>query len=223
VGCKSATSSTNIRTPGIAMGIVVTAESADESTVRTSVQVGDLGVTATYVDLEGGDRLLASIDGGEEKAMQVESQGVYQTSFPTGAADTSFRVNLDRSEDDDAPNSVGPLPAPFDLTSLEGNTFSRANDAIEVTWDPGGSNDDMHVDWTGTSCIFSGGADIPGDTGTYTIEAATLDSTNDDAPETCDVTVTVTRTRHGDPDSILDPDSDFRLDQVRTTQFTSAP
>ncbi len=222
-GCKSTTSSENIRTPGIAMGIVVTAPSAESSTVRATIQVGDTGVTATYVNLEGGDRLLASIDGGEEESMQPESEGVYETGFATGALDTEFKVNFDRTQDDDAPNSVGNLPGPFDLTALTGSTFSRT-EAVEVTWDPSGSGDPMNIAWNG-DCVFLGSADIPGDSGTYTLAADTIDATgsDEDPPPTCDVTLTVTRTRSGTPDTGLDPDSYVRLEQVRSTSFTSAP
>src|SRR5262245_19201721 len=71
-GCKDTTSSANIRTPGIAASIVVTAESADASDMEVRLQVGGTGAGATYVDLSGGDRIFASADGTEQE-MQVES------------------------------------------------------------------------------------------------------------------------------------------------------
>lgn len=224
VGCKETTSSANIRTPGIAISMVVTAESADASRVDVDLQVGGTGAGATYVDLEGGDRLLASIDGGEEESMQVEASGEYFASFDTGAADTAFRVNFDRTQDEDAPNSNGELPAPFEMTApAPTDSFSRTEDVV-VSWDPGGSNDSMHIAWNG-DCIFLGSADIPGDTGSYTIAANTLDATgpDEDPPPTCDVELTVTRSRSGTADSALDPDSFVRLEQIRSTSFTSAP
>jgi hypothetical protein len=218
-GCTETTSSENIKTGGIAALIEVTAGSESSSTVKATLKVGG-DESNTYVILDKGDELAATANG-DTKGMSAQSEGVYEAEFGTGAADTEFQVDLKRPNDTPAPDSRGTLPAPFKIGTLEDGK-SRKADPLDVTWDPSGSDDSMELEING-SCIFLYSKDIPGDSGSYTIEAGQLDSTGGDKPETCDLNVTLSRKRSGSTDPAYDNESYFHLAQVRKAKVTSAP
>jgi len=223
-GCRETTSSQNIKTRGMVALMKVTASSETSSTVAVTLKVGG-PASNTYVDLEGGDLLFASADS-EEKQMVAEDTGRYQVDFDTGAEDTEFTVRLEREWDVSASNSGGLLPAPFDITSDFGSTpLSRENDALVVAWEPADSGDDMRMELEDgvPSCIFDDNFDIGGDPGQYEVAAGKISSTHRDDPGECDVTLRLIRRRNGQADASFDPDSRFRLEQVRRADFVSAP
>lgn len=218
-GCTETTSSENIKTGGIFAGIEVTATSESASTVKATLKVGG-DESNTYVILDKGDEMVASA-GGDSKSMSAQSSGIYEAEFGTGADGTEFKVELKRPNDIPAPDSRGTLPAPFKVGTLEDNKSRKADD-LAVTWDPSGTDDSMHVEVEG-SCIFLYNKDIPGDSGSFTIKAGELDSTGGNMPETCDLNVTLTRSRNGTADSAYDNESWFHLKQIRKGKVTSAP
>ena len=221
-GCRETTSSQNIKTRGIVALIEVTATGEQSSEVVVTLKVGG-PASNTYVDLEGGDLLFASADG-EEKEMVAEDAGKYQADFDTGAEDTEFAVRLERDWDASADDNSGRLPAPFDITTDFGSTpLSRENDELVVEWDPSDSGDDMRLELEDGSCIFDDDFDIGGDSGQYTVPAGEISSTDSKDPGQCDVTLKLIRRRNGQADAHFDPDSRFRLAQVRETGFVSAP
>ncbi len=223
-GCRETTSSQNIKTRGIVALMEVTATNENSSTVVATLKVGG-PASNTYVDLEGGDRLFASADG-EEKEMVAENAGRYEADFDTGAEDTEFAIRFEREWDVSADNSSGRLPTPFDITTDFGSTpLSRGSDALVVQWAPADSGDDMQLELEDgvPSCIFDDDFDIGGDPGEHTVPAGEISSTDDDDPGECDVTLRLIRRRNGQADANFDPDSRFRLEQVRRTVFVSAP
>jgi hypothetical protein len=226
VGCIETVSSENIKTQGIAAIIDVTATSSTKSKIKVKLLVGG-DESNTYVDLSKNDRIYASADD-DRKRMTETSAGEFEAIFEEGAEDTEFKVELERSEFDDAKGSVGTLPAPFDITTdLSTQSYSRANDDIAVEWEPSDSDDAMTLDVEEQlgegGCFFDvTDEDIDGDPGTLKVRADTLDSTGSD-PETCNAKITITRTRNGKTDSRFDAESRFRLHQVRTIKFASAP
>lgn len=220
-GCskKETTSSSNIRTQGIAATITV--EAGNSSTeVQALLRVGG-DESNTYVILENGDKLTCDA-GGDKKDMHAEAEGDYRVTFPTNAAETPFTIALERDKDDPAPNNMVGLPAPFTIGALPTNSPSRANDDLTLSWDSSGTSDNMTVDIKG-SCIFSKSIDIPGDSGSYTITKGTLDSTGGDKPEACDLDIVLKRKRKGTTDSNLDNESAIEAVQTRAAKFTSAP
>lgn len=224
LGCKETTSSCNIRTAGLAMLTEVTATSDSSVKVKTTLLVGG-DESNTYAILDSCDELYAEADG-DRKEMAAVEDGVYEAKFKAGDEDTLYRVVLKRDQDETADGNSGKLPAPFDVTSDLGNDpISRADADIEVTWDPSGSDDDMKmtIEDEAAGCIFDKDINVPGDSGDYVIEKGTLESTSDQDPETCDVSGELSRNRKGSTDSELDSESYFRLKQVRTFKFTSAP
>ncbi|WP_437731239.1 hypothetical protein [Sorangium sp. So ce1335] len=218
-GCTETLDSQQIRTGGISADLEATAESATSTTLKATLQVGG-NESNTYVILSGGDRISATADG-DEVQMSAQGSGVYVAQFDVGAGDTEFRVLLDREDDEDAPDNVGTLPDPFDLEDLPREPVAR-DEAITIAWSPSGSGDAMEIRVDG-DCIFTERFDVPGDPGTFTIDAGELRSTSSQEPESCDVDVVISRSREGTTDNTLDDESAFWLRQVRTGRFTSAP
>jgi hypothetical protein len=219
-GCsKEVTSSANVKTAGIAALIDVTAESDSLSTVYAELRVGGSS-SNTYVDLADGDVLKASA-GDAFKEMLVEKDG-YAAEFETAAVDTRFSVTFERADGDNATESSGTMPAPFQIGPTPATKPSRATEDITLTWSPVDTSASMVAELTGT-CIFSETIDVVGDEGTLLIPKGSLQSTGGDMPSSCDITVTLKRSRKGQADPAFDDESWFRLHQVRTASFSSAP
>lgn len=219
-GCskEETVSSENIKTKGIAALIEVKAENENSSQVRVELLVGG-DESNTHVILDNGDKLTVAANG-ETKTLSAESEGIYTATIGTGAADTEFVIGLERPDDTPAPNSTGKLPAPFTLAAIDNK--SRATDAVDITWDPSGS-DSIVIDVLG-DCIKEHKDIKTSDTGSYTIAAGDLVSGFDsDKDKTCDVTVRVWRERGGSPDGAYDGESTMVMRQVRSTKFQAAP
>ncbi|NUN51255.1 MAG: hypothetical protein HUU06_00500 [Planctomycetaceae bacterium] len=222
-GCsREVTSSQNIKTAGIAALIDVTAESDSLSTVVAELRIAGSSSNA-FVSLDGDDRIMATAADTTKEMVVEDLAGVYQAEFPTAAADTKFSVALERATDEEsARGNSGSLPAPFEIGPTPDTKPSRANEDITLTWTAGDSSADMVAELRG-NCIFDEKIDVVGDEGTLLIEKGTLKSTSSDKPEECEITVTMTRSRNGAADPGFDPESWFRLHQVRKASFVSAP
>jgi hypothetical protein len=222
-GCKETTSSCNIRTPGIAMSTHVVARSESDVRVETTLQVGG-DESNTYIILDDCDRMFA-VANGDSKEMRAISDGVYEAKFGVGAEGTEYRVVLERDQDETADANSGALPTPFGITSNFGDAPISREDDLEITWDPAESGDDMGIDIDdeAAGCIYSFSQNIGGDPGSYTVMGGELESTSSLEPETCDVKVTLSRSRDGTHDRSLDSESSFVLMQVRSAGFASAP
>jgi len=219
LGCsKETTSSSNIKTGGIAALIDVNAFDDNTATVHVELRVGG-STSNTYVDLEGEDRLLATA-AGKTKTLTVVDTGVYEADFSGVEGGTEFSVTLDRPDDITASDNSGTLPEPFTLEDPSSD-LSRMDDDLTLAWAPANTGDGMHVDIDG-KCIF-GYDDEMSDTGTFVVEAGELRSTDSDDPKTCDLTAKVERVRDGSADRAFDPESRFRLHQFRSGRFTSNP
>lgn len=221
-GCskEETVSSANIKTKGIAALLEANSENGTSTKMMADLRVGG-DESNTHVILDNGDAISCTA-GGETKTLQAESEGVYIATFNTAAADTEFKVSLERPDDENAPNSVGTLPAPFTIGALPTNSPSRANDSFDITWDPSSSGDSMTIRIEG-SCIFDEKIDVAGDPGTYTVAPGALDSTGGSNPEACDLTVYIARDRAGTADPAFDNESFFKMRQTRKATFTSAP
>lgn len=220
-GCTETVSSDEIRTGGIYMGTVVTAGTS-QSKVKVTLKVGG-NESNTYVKLTDRDQLFALADG-DEKEMTKVSDGVYEATFGVTDEDTEFAVHLEREDDEDATGNKGTLPAPFRITSsFDDEPYSRADDDLEVTWDPSDSGDDMmlEVDDEDRCITATKDFDPSGDKGSYVIQAGKLDGSNDE--DTCELTIQVIREREGTRDGHLDDESTFFLRQVRSAITDSAP
>ncbi len=222
-GCAEETvSSENIKTGGIVGLFEVTARSDSSSTARATLVVGG-DQSNTYVTLDNGDNLTATA-GSETKTLTTAGgPGRYEANFATGAAGEEFSIALNRPDDTDALGNSGLLPAPFAFTELPTGTPSRKTDAVTIKWDNGEAGS-LELEVEG-DCIFDESFKPASGSTEFTISADKLRSTgvNEEDKETCDLTVTLTRTSSGSVDPALDNDSRFRLHQVRSTTFASAP
>lgn len=219
VACsKETTSSSNIKTGGIAALIDVYADNDTSATVHVELKVGGSS-SNTYVDLEGQDELTATV-GDVTKTLTATDTGIYEATFSGVEEDTEFSVTLERPDDVTASGNSGTLPAPFTLDE-PATELSREEDELVLSWAPGSRDKPFTLELDG-DCIFSFDEDVP-DTGEYVLAAGTLDSRDDDKPEACDVDVDARRTREGVADSKFDRESYFRLHQRRKTSFVSNP
>jgi hypothetical protein len=178
----------------------------------------------TYVNLSA-DEVTVGADG-EDKVIDADSKGEYETTFDTGAGGTVFTLALDRSDADktDASENEGTLPEPFTVMIEPAGEISRSED-LTILWDPSGDADEIRVDVDG-DCVFFTFESSEDDDGEFVIAAGDLilggDSANDDEGP-CEVEVTVTKTNHGTTDETFDPESHFRLHQVRSATYDSIP
>jgi hypothetical protein len=218
LGCsKETTSSSNIKTGGIAALIDVNAFDDTTATVHVELRIAGSRSNA-YVNLEGGDRLLAEA-AGKTKTLTAVDSGVYEADFSGVEGGTEFSVTLDRPDDITAENT-GTLPEPFTLDDPTSD-LSRETDDLTLSWAPAETGDGMQLDIDG-SCIFGYDHDMS-DTGSFVVQAGELRSTGSDKPETCDLTAKVERVHDGSADTVFDRESHFRLHQFRSQRFTSNP
>jgi hypothetical protein len=223
LGCKETVEGKFLDTEGIAVLIDVTAESEDSSRMEVDFVTGG-NESNTYVNLSA-DEVTVGADG-DEKEIHQSSKGEYETTFDTGAGGTVFTLALDRSDADktDASENEGTLPEPFAVMLEPAGEVSRSED-LTVLWDPSGDADEVRIDVDG-DCVFFTFESGEDDDGEFVIAANELilggDPMSDDEGP-CEVEVTVTKTNHGTTDETFDPESHFRLHQVRSATYDSVP
>jgi hypothetical protein len=206
--------------------IQASADGTGESVVNARLNVDDN--STDFVDLSSGDTLVASAGGQSRVLSRSQSLGEvrYATSF-TGldSAGMLYTVALNRANDVSAPSSTCTLPTPFQITSPNSDgTFSRKNDDIVVSYDHAGSMDSMAWSVSG-ACIRTGANGIVGgDAGSFTIARGSLTSSDPAAAGvTCQIQVTLTRSRPGELDSHFGAGGSIVAQQVRAVTFNSAP
>lgn len=227
VGCE-AVSSQDIRTGAIYADVVVESEGAGSADVHAVLRLG--GATSnTFVDLEGGDRLTVATDaeGAAEPVDLVETNlgaiHAYSAEVPGDAAGTTFTVALERDLDESAPASTAVMPAPFALLGPAADaTFSRSADDLVVTWEAGEDGDAVVVELEG-DCLTLNHWRVPGDPGTFTIEAGEIEVWDDESGVSCAATVSVLRYRDGALDPALSQGGSIRAGQRRSVRVRLDP
>lgn len=216
--------SEDIDTSGVYADITGTADGNGATLIKTSLRVGG-GASNTFMELSGDDHLVASM-GEETKAMSEKmllGSRWYEASFDADAEDTEFKVDFQRVKFDPAPESTFTMPAPFTVTTpVATDSFSRASDEIVVTWDAPGSSDVMVVNIDG-ECVKLYHKELTGDTGTYSVAAQTLNPENNQADDTCSITIEVVRRRSGSLDPAYGEGGEIWGRVVRSVQVTSTP
>lgn len=219
IGCGATTSSRNIRTAGVVALIDVASEEGDEAVVTTELVVGGASSNTSLV-LEGGDTLSAK-RGDDKRTLQAVGGDEYQARF--GGGSDEFVVSFEREGDDDAPNTHGSLPAPFEITSeFDAKPLSRAKDTITLKWSPSGESATVVVELDG-DCTHHFKKEVGGDPGKFKIRPGDLTAWKSKKNEACNVDVTITRIATGKPDPALDPDTRMVLRRVRKTRLVSGP
>jgi hypothetical protein len=223
--CGETTDSTNVTTDGIYAQLSATAIGNGTTLLRATLKVGGSSSNTT-IELDDGEKLVAT--GGAETKDMTEQDGIsttsYQAIFQTEAVDTAFKIDFQRVEDlVDAPNSTVTLPAPFVIaTPAASATFSRASDPITVSWNTA-AQDSMGIQISG-ACISPYSTAVPANATQHLIAAGTLQVLQPPpAPQSCEVTIDVARSRAGQVDPAYGEGGSFSASQARQVRVNSAP
>lgn len=182
------------------------------------------GTLLTYVRLDATDSAtVTSGDLTEELAeLEVGDLVSYVGGLPLYEADTPFVFSLTREVDEGAPNSEVTLPPPFEINGVnppEG--YSRSADTLTVAWTGESAGDPMTMSFSG-DCIENYSVDLEDESGSAAVPAGTIVDQSTVSGGTCDVTMTLRRSREGTLDSGFAGGSiDAR--QERSLSFSSAP
>lgn len=218
LACTESVESTDVRTTGIYPVIEVVATGNGNSKVTVELKVGG-DDSNTFLDLTGDDKLEATADG-ETKTLD-QSGDSYSASFAVDAEGTEFTIAFLRGEDDEsAPESTVVMPAPFELT-LGASEASRADDALEYTWEPAGDGD---MDWQlDGDCVKP---DLDGSTpddGANELAAGEIETFDSDKDKSCTVELELARAQGGDIDPAFTEGGRIVAKHVRSDSFTSNP
>ncbi len=223
-GCTDL-SSADLKTAGMSANFTVQADGSGTTNVSGNLNVDNNGTD--YVTLASGDTLVASVAGQTETMAQSNVAGVvtYSAAFSgQDGANAAYTVALQRKSDVSAPNSTCSLPDPFTIGSpATGASFSRAAD-INVNYGAGGSEDSVEYMVQG-SCIQGPiDAAVSGDPGTFTLGKGSITVAQGQSPQqSCQATLTITRTRTGTIDPAYGSGGSIRCVQTRSVTFTSTP
>lgn len=222
-GCESV-KSTDVATDAIWADFSATVDADGGTRGQAVLRVG--GETAnTYVELDGGDALSATV-GEETQDLSMVSVGelkVYLADFATDAEDSPVTFAFTREVETSAPSSTTSIPAPFTLTAPVGTpVVSRTTNPVTVTWEPAGSADTMAI-LLRSDCILDAYADIDGDPGSHTFEAGSLVPVDSQEGNTCEAEVTVWRRRFGTLDPAFTTGGSVQGTQERTASLSLAP
>jgi hypothetical protein len=216
LACTESVESTDIKTTGIYPEIEVVATGNGRSKVTVKLKVGG-DDSNTFLDLTGGDTLEATADG-ETKTLD-QSGNSYSATFDVDAEGTEFTIAFLREDDESAPESTVVMPAPFDLT-LGASEASRADDALEYTWEPSGEGD---MDWhLNGDCVQLDSGSTPDD-GANELSAGEIETFDSDKDKSCTVELELTRAQGGDIDSAFTEGGSIVAKHVRSDSFTSTP
>ncbi len=223
-GCTDVQSA-DIKTAGMSAHMTVSADGSGNSSAVAQLNV-DTNLT-DFVTLSSGDSLVTSVSGQSQTMSRSDllNDISYSASFTgQGGSGAAYTVAFTRTSDTSAPSSTCTLPDAFSITSpAAGASFSRAS-AIAVSYGASGTSDAMSYSVSG-GCV--GGpisAGISGDTGSFSIPSGTVTPTDSShATETCQVTLTVMRSRAGHLDPAFGSGGSIRCMQARTISFTSTP
>jgi hypothetical protein len=218
LACTESVESTDVKTTGIYPVIEVVATGSGNSKVTVKLKVGG-NESNTFLDLKGEDTLEATADG-ETKTLD-QSGDSYSASFAVDAEGTEFTIAFLRGEDDEsAPESTVVMPAPFDL-SLGASEASRADDALEYTWEPAADGD---IEWQlDGECVKPGIDGSTPDDGANELAAGKIETFDSDKEESCTVELELTRAEGGDIDPAFTEGGSIVAKQVRSDSFTSTP
>jgi len=239
------------------LGLALGCNTVDSSTTDTAGMYADLRAVASgngstevaawlkldegsldFIGLTGGDTLRAymihPVTGAETQATMVEGSFAgatwYTADFDIQDANTSFRVELDRTATSkvSALNSTTSIPTPFTLSTIPANTtsFSRTSaTTLDVTWDPFNftSADQLSYEVDG-SCIQKRQESINWQTAT-SVQIANhfLQSLSGQETNSCEITVTITLTRNGSVDPAFGKGGEFLGSQAREIKLTANP
>lgn len=213
---------------GLYAEFAVTAEGGTKSAVSATLKRGGAG-SLHLVELPEGDELRVTAAGETRQLEQSIGLGFvpYTAKMSTVAPGTEFRIALVRADpaDPGAPSSTCTLPAPFEITGPAADAaFSRAADALTITWSGGGETDRFEVDISGV-CIETFHTEVDADGGELALPAGTLQLEPDSVrgETTCTAYISLRRWRDGAVDPGFDAGGTMWCQQARRVEVTTAP
>jgi hypothetical protein len=216
----TATDSDSILVSGMYASIRAQADGTGSTDVAATLYLGPPS-DLVFIEMHGGDRLIAHA-GAETKVMAEQTilnVVSHHASFAGDADGARYEVEFQRSFNPGAPRSIVTLPAKFAVDAIA--TTSRAAPLI-LAWSPSGGTDPMRWSASGTCIESAGGPIAGGDPGSVTLPSNTLrKQMGTQIADSCQVTVTVSRTREGSLDLNYGKGGDIVGVQVRSQTFTS--
>jgi len=207
--------------------IVVSADGTGVSTVSARLSTDANALNS--IQLDSGDIFATTVGTQSQDMTMVDLLGdiTYQATFNgADASGASYDVALNRRPGFvSAPSSIVTMPQPYNMTApTSTGTFSRANEDVTVTYDTSGTQDPMTWSVTDGSCASAPSGTVANDSGSFTIAKGSLVSTEaNQKTTTCQVTITLKRTRTGTIDSHFGYGGNITATQGRSVTFTSTP
>jgi hypothetical protein len=231
VGCQPVKSS-DVRTSGLHADI--TAGSASGSClVEVLLQVGGK-LSNTYAVLTGDDRLVVYYAGTSmamDRKDDIPGQARYIARMNLQPTDTELRVAFERGPQDvTAPNSTVLTAPKLNYSPLATTPYSRAGDALTVSWSPVESTDKVEYRVSG-QCLELTDVGPAADPGGFSLPAGSLHkgkpSTDPSqqgitVPDNCSASVIVNKKRSGQVDPAFAGGS-FQFYQEDILTFQSVP
>ncbi len=199
--------STDVSTRDMAFQAEVIGDDA-RTTVKASL-VGPGGA----VRLLDGDRLSLRAEGVEVPLLKGP-EGSYEATIGPGIVDLALA--LDRDAPDESAMLSLPMPP---LSALSVDPMASRQAPLVITWTPGDGLYQSVLSVTGT-CITPASRDLSVDPGTYSFQPADLAS---GSAETCQVTVTLQRSRQGQEEAPPLKTSYFAGSQIMIATLLSTP
>lgn len=221
--------SSDLETAGIAP--VVEFLSAGDGTVEVWAYLLAGGLASnTYLELTGGDRLVARSTGDETSLMGTTGllrDIMYVGFLQGGVPGTELSVSLLRERHENATDSAATLPANFEVLGFEGGSDGRGKpfivgvDDLPVRW-TNSSNDQISVSVDGV-CVYSDLEAEQPDTGRLTLSAASIYAPEGRSGERCTGEVVVRRVRGGQVDRTFDEGRVTAVQERRMTVHFEVP
>jgi hypothetical protein len=209
--------SSAIRTEGIYARFELVGDGNDTE-VTADIRVGGDG--GTVIDLTGNDELV--VTSGDERRTMSGRDGDYSVTMSGSDDGQEFVIAFNRGpEDEGAPNSTAILPDGFTIGGISSGEEVSRDDAVTVTWDPSGTDDDMRWSLDG-DCLFEEDGEM-GDSGELDLTASIYDLHQDDEETTCEAKLIIERRRSGHLDPAYGEGGGVMAIQRRSIRFVSAP
>ncbi len=212
--------STDIKTSGLYAELEADAPGSGRVNVKATLRLG--AGSLTFLELTPGESLVATV-GSTNRAMSRQSvfgTTWYEASFDGDGEGTAVKVSLARVADSSAPESVATLPAAFVFSAPTANTTVPRSGSLIVSWTGSGAADPMHLSAKG-ACIQPVDAEVTGASGTHTFAPFTVAGGNE--TNTCNVVITLVRTRIGMVDPAYGKGGAFKATVTRTLNLSSTP
>jgi len=234
LGACSATDSDNVTTQGIGADIRIEANGDGNSSVEAHLYVGSGGLFNTDLELENGDRLIATA--ALVTKVLNEERGLlggftYTTTFGFDTPGIEYLVAFDRAVGTDALDSHVTLPQAVSFLQPDANQMFNSGDLVQISWDNVLPNRSLGLVYTtrcpvpGGSSVYSGSRSIP-DSGSYSISTATLlgqAALNTPPGESCTTDLDLSRTNIGQLDPNFGEGGSITAKQVRTRRISIIP